>query len=393
VGLGHHRHRRHPGYRHPGAGFQDQATVRLSFPIFDYSQSAAGTENITYKAVDMKKAVRPLFILATILILVLPAAGCIKVATPTNTSEPVATLSNVNTATAVSSDGLPLSVASVFLANTPNIYVAGSVSDAPQDTLVTAQWVLVKDSTGKLLNQVLFNDSSTVTGTRNISFSHPSPAGGWQGGQYAISLQLNGKEVTTAQFTVQSVQAANVPAPTISYFKAVPDTIDTGQSVTLSWSTTDATSVNISGVGNVADQGTTIVTPVNSAEYTLKATNNVGTTTAKVNIYVTSYISDKPDLVITDFHVEGNQAFYTIKNIGGVPAKPSTTFLYIQGDNKASSLVDILPSGSERTQAFPNFQWTYGPIRNYTLPVRVCADGLKAIGEYNKDNNCMQINW
>jgi hypothetical protein len=115
----------------------------------------------------MKKAVRPLFILATILILVLPAAGCIKVATPTNTSEPVATLSNVNTATAVSSDGLPLSVASVFLANTPNIYVAGSVSDAPQDTLVTAQWVLVKDSTGKLLNQVLFNDSSTVTGTRN----------------------------------------------------------------------------------------------------------------------------------------------------------------------------------------------------------------------------------
>jgi hypothetical protein len=288
---------------------------------------------------------------------------------------------------------LPLSVASVFLANTPNIYVAGSVSDAPQDTLVTAQWVLVKDSTGKLLNQVLFNDSSTVTGTRNISFSHPSPAGGWQGGQYAISLQLNGKEVTTAQFTVQSVQAANVPAPTISYFKAVPDTIDTGQSVTLSWSTTDATSVNISGVGNVADQGTTIVTPVNSAEYTLKATNNVGTTTAKVNIYVTSYISDKPDLVITDFHVEGNQAFYTIKNIGGVPAKPSTTFLYIQGDNKASSLVDILPSGSERTQAFPNFQWTYGPIRNYTLPVRVCADGLKAIGEYNKDNNCMQINW
>jgi len=341
----------------------------------------------------MKKAVRPLFILATIVLMVIPVAGCIKVGSPTNTGAPAATLSNVNTATAVSSDGLPLSVASTFLASTPNIYVAGTVSDAPEDTQVTAQWVLVKNSTGNLLNQVLFNDSSTVAGTKNISFSHASPAGGWQSGQYAISLQLNGKEVTTAQFTVQSVQNANVPAPTISYFKALPDTIDTGQSVTLSWSTTDATNITISGVGNVAGQGNTLVTPVNSTEYTLKATNTIGTTAATVNIYVTSYISDKPDLVITDFHVEGDKAIYTIKNIGGVAAKQSTTFLYIQGDNKASSLVDILPSGSERSLAFPNYQWTYGTTRNYTLPVRICADGLKAIGEYNKDNNCMQINW
>ncbi|MGA2368043.1 MAG: CARDB domain-containing protein [Dehalococcoidia bacterium] len=341
----------------------------------------------------MKKAVRPLFVLASIVTLFLLAAGCMKVAAPTNSGAPVATLSNVNTATAVSSDGLPLSVASIFLANTPNIFVAATVSNAPEGTAVTAQWVMVKDSTGKLLNQILFNDSDTVTGTRNISFSHASPAGGWQAGQYAISLQLNGKEVTTTQFTVQSVQAANVPAPTISYFKATPDTQDTGQPVTLSWSTTDATSVDISGVGNVASQGTTIIIPINSVEYTLKATNAMGTTTAKVYVYITSYISDKPDLVITDFHVEGDKAFYTIKNIGGVPAKQSTTFLYVQGDNKASSLVDILPSGSERTLAFPNFLWSYGTARNYTLPVRICADGLKAIGEYNKDNNCMQINW
>lgn len=341
----------------------------------------------------MQKAVRPLFILVTIITLVLPAGGCLKVSSPTTTNAPVATLSDINTATAVSSDGTPLSVASVFLASTPNIFVAAKVNDAPEDSVVTAQWVLVKDSTGKLLNQVLFNDSSPVSGTTNIYFNHASPEGGWQSGQYTISLQLNGKEVTVAQFTVQTVQQANIPAPTIGFFKAVPDTIDTGQSVTLSWSTTDATSVNISGVGDVASQGNTIVTPVNSAEYELKATNNVGTTSATVNIYVTSYISDKPDLVITDFHVEGAKAFYTIKNIGGVAAKPSTTFLYIQGDNKASSLVDVLPSGSERTQAFPNFEWTYGSARNYTLPIRICADGLKAIGEYNKDNNCMQINW
>lgn len=341
----------------------------------------------------MKKAVRPLFVLASIVVLVLPVSGCIKVAGPTNTGAPVATLSNVNTATAVSSDGLPLSVASIFLATTPTIFVAATVSNAPENTLVSAQWVLVKDSEGKLLNQLLFNDTSTVTGTKNISFNHSSPAGGWQAGQYAISLQLNGKEVTTAQFTVQSVQQANVPAPTISYFRATPDTIDTGQSVTLSWSTTDATSVTISGVGNVASQGNTIVTPVNSTEYTLKATNAVGTTSTKVNIYVTSYISDKPDLVITDFHVEGNQAFYTIKNIGGVLAKPSTTFLYVQGDHKASSLVDILPSGSERTLAFANFQWPYSATRSYTLPIRICADGLKVIGEYNKDNNCLELNW
>ena len=316
--------------------------------------------------------------------------GCIKLQTPPSSQGPLS-LSEVTTAISVSPDGQPLSSAHVFLASTPAIYVTAKVTNAPENTSITARWFYVKDETGKAVNQQLSEDSATAKGTRYVSFSRQSTS--WGSGEYSVSLLMNGKEVTNVQFTVQPIQQANVPAPTISYFKAVPEAISTGQAVTLSWSVIGANTLQISTIGTVAPTGNVIVTPVNSVEYQLTATNNAGTTTMKVNITVTSFNTDKPELVITDFHVEGDKAYYKIKNIGGVDSKQSTTFLFIEGNNRASSIVDNLPAGEERQQYFPNFVWTYGANRSFKIPLRICADGLNQIGEYDENNNCLVVDW
>ena len=58
-------------------------------------------------------------------------------------------------------------------------------------------------------------------------------------------------------------------APIINSFLPNPSIITVGDSATLSWSVTDATSVTIDhGVGTVALSGTTTVSPITTTAYT-----------------------------------------------------------------------------------------------------------------------------
>ena len=66
--------------------------------------------------------------------------------------------------------------------------------------------------------------------------------------------------------------------PVCDAFAADPTEIDRGQSSTLSWETTNATEVTISGVGAVDPDGTTSVSPSESTTYTLTAENSEGAT-------------------------------------------------------------------------------------------------------------------
>jgi len=341
-------------------------------------------------AMNKSAALHVLLLVVCLFSLLFPACVTLK---GNSSQQGQSTLSEVSTATSVSPDGQPLAVSSTFLATTPTIYATAKLTKAPEDTTVGVKWVYVSDDSGHPLNQQLSEDSTTATGTRYVSFSRQPAGGAWGAGRYSVSFLINGNEVSNAEFTVQAVQTTGAQAPTITFFKAVPEAISTGQAVTLSWSVTDATQVQISTIGSVAPVGNVIVTPVNSVEYSLTATNSAGSTSMKANITVTSFNSDKPDLVITDFHIDGDKAYYKIKNIGGAFAKQSTTILYVQGMKRASSLVDILAPGEERQQYFPNYSWTFGSGRSFNIPIRVCADALDQIGEYDKNNNCLVLDW
>lgn len=77
----------------------------------------------------------------------------------------------------------------------------------------------------------------------------------------------------------------SAPAPTAT-LTADPTAIDQGQSVVLNWHTTNATSVSIDGVGNVAVNGTQTVTPASSTNFHLIARGDGGTTEANVRVTV-----------------------------------------------------------------------------------------------------------
>jgi len=88
-------------------------------------------------------------------------------------------------------------------------------------------------------------------------------------------------------FLDQTINLTSAPPPTIASFTAVPTTITSGQSATLMWSVSGATSVSLSnGIGDVSTVTSHPVAPTQSTTYTLTATNTGGSTTATATITV-----------------------------------------------------------------------------------------------------------
>lgn len=76
------------------------------------------------------------------------------------------------------------------------------------------------------------------------------------------------------------------PAPTAS-ISVSPDTIQKGQSATLSWQTSNATDVSIDGIGAVQASGSQSVNPSDSTTYHLVAKGSGGSQEASTRLTVT----------------------------------------------------------------------------------------------------------
>jgi uncharacterized protein YkwD/chitodextrinase len=95
--------------------------------------------------------------------------------------------------------------------------------------------------------------------------------------------------VVEAAITPPGSTPPPTPLPTVTSFAATPSSIVAGQSATLSWSTTGATAVTITGgIGTVSNSGSRTVTPPQTTTYTLTATNSDGTAMATVTVSVTA---------------------------------------------------------------------------------------------------------
>ena len=101
--------------------------------------------------------------------------------------------------------------------------------------------------------------------------------------------------VACGETGVESGQPAIIPeAPTISSFAASPDTLEAGQSSTLTWELAggEATSVTISSIDEVTGNSTE-VTPDETTTYTLTVRNESGSDSATQTITVTP--ADEPE--------------------------------------------------------------------------------------------------
>ncbi len=85
------------------------------------------------------------------------------------------------------------------------------------------------------------------------------------------------------------------PPPLISAFSASPTAINLGQTSTLSWTVTGATTLSISGIGTVT--GTSrVVTPTATTTYTLTATSPYGTASQSLTVTIVPILQWKKTL-------------------------------------------------------------------------------------------------
>ncbi len=81
--------------------------------------------------------------------------------------------------------------------------------------------------------------------------------------------------------------------PTAS-ITATPNVIDRGQATVLTWKTTDATTVSMSGIGSVPTSGTQNVSPNDSTTFTITATGPGGTVHASAEVTVNRVVAAAP---------------------------------------------------------------------------------------------------
>lgn len=98
---------------------------------------------------------------------------------------------------------------------------------------------------------------------------------------------------------VSSTPPAAAPAPAAAEptvtLNASPATVNPGEAVTLSWTSTNATDLDIQpGVGSVSPQGTRGVNPTQSTTYTITATGAGGSATATAHVDVNTGPPQQP---------------------------------------------------------------------------------------------------
>jgi peptidoglycan-associated lipoprotein len=113
--------------------------------------------------------------------------------------------------------------------------------------------------------------------------------------KFAVFLSLFAFAVFSSGCKKQVAATPPAPAPALPpaqptvTMNASPSTINPGQTATLSWSSTNATDLDIEpGVGKVAPQGATPVNPTESTTYRITATGPGGNATATARVEVSA---------------------------------------------------------------------------------------------------------
>ena len=252
-----------------------------------------------------------------------------------------------------------------------------------------------------------FSASGSVTVTPTVTTTYTATATG-PGGKSESSTVVS--VVTSAQ------------KPTIA-FNAQPSSIVSGASAVLNWTTSNATSVSIAGVGTFAANGSVKVTPSSTATYTATATGPGGTAASTTTVTVASSQNPPPTI---SFNAQpstiqsgstavlswttSNATLVSIQGLGSFPAKgstnvaPSATTTYTAtaqgagGTANASTTVTVQSSGvppfghvilvMEENHSFssvigsPSMPYLNRLAQQYGLATQYFANTHPSIGNY-----------
>jgi hypothetical protein len=217
------------------------------------------------------------------------------------------------------------------------ITLNGSGSYSPDGLPITYQWIQQAGPTVSLSNP-----TSTITSfaaATNESYIF----------QLTVTDSLGGKGSARVHVTTTNSNGVSV-----LFFIANPTQISAGQSSTLSWNVQGATSVNISGIGNVASSGSAPVSPTATTTYNLSASNSTTTMNATATVTVTgsttkvTYCYASPANIISG---ESATLFYQTTNATSVNIAPGV------GPSGANGSIAVSPTSTTSytiTAAGPN---------------------------------------
>lgn len=139
--------------------------------------------------------------------------------------------------------------------------------------------------------------------------------------------------------------------PVVVAFSASPTEIKAGESATLLWNVTGATSVSIDeGIGDVPVAATKTVSPTETTTYTLTATNSAGTNTQPVTLTV-SGVSILPGLHLPERpHIP--QITFTETVLDLIEAAPTAKW-----DNFVVGVVLPFPGNDSDTRGFAMYKY------------------------------------
>lgn len=235
--------------------------------------------------------------------------------------------------------------------------------------------------------------TATVTNTTNTAVTWSIQEGGSggsisQAGLYTAPASIGGLSsafhvvATSAADTTKSAMATvTVSAlPVINSFTATPATIAPGQSVTLAWNVSNATSLSINqGVGTVTGTSTQ-VQPTGSTQYTLTASN--GTLIANQSTTVTVQVASSGlALLAGDLGGPGSEDGPTsaarFSNPFGM-ARDAAGNLYV-ADSGNNTIRKITAAGMVSTFAgspgLSGYADGAGSAAHFYIPQKLCFDG------------------
>jgi len=197
------------------------------------------------------------------------------------------------------------------------------------------------------------------------------------------NITASSGSITSAAPSVITVNNPPPVAPIISTFTATPSAINSGESVTLSWTLAGGAPTTLSidnNIGSVLSKTSIIVKPTITTTYVLTATNSAGTVIQPVAVEV---VADPPPTTITkDYQYDANgnitsdgTSTYTydynnrLISAGNTATNTTSTYAYDPSGQRIKMVVQN-PDGSSTT--------TYYPTKDYNVSYTTDAKGNKS---------------
>jgi hypothetical protein len=137
-------------------------------------------------------------------ILVLPLVACQTDGIGFPTSGGKTSISNATMCTSVDLEtGEPIEPTDTFATTTPLIFCSVKVSKATPDTMISAEWLYLREGDNDETGLLIADWNTTTEGTHYIPLSITRPENGWPQGDYKLVFYLEDEKALSTSFKVQ----------------------------------------------------------------------------------------------------------------------------------------------------------------------------------------------